>query len=132
MSTLAGLLQMLHVFLDFPHFDQLEKQIAYRKANIVVAFYFIKPRLKVGRSRYLSPKIGAPLKAQKQQSLKYASIASTVHREVEKVTKNGKKFSKPNFTNNSDSSNRFSAPESLLPKLSNGHSLGWELAPLLG
>ena len=60
-------------------------------------------------------------------------LTSTVHQEVEKVTENGKKFSKPNFsTNNSDSSNRFSAPESPLPKLSNGHSLGWELLPLLG
>ena len=60
-------------------------------------------------------------------------LTSTVHREVEKVTKIGKKNSKPNFsTNNSDSSNRFSAPESPLPKLSNGQSLGWELAPLLG
>ena len=33
-------------------------------------------------------------------------------------------------TNNSHRSNRFSAPEHPLPKLSNGHYLGWELAPL--
>ena len=52
----------------------------------------------------------------------FRPLSSTVHREVEKVTKIGKIFSKPNFsTNNSRNSNQFSVPESPLPKLSNAH-----------
>ena len=50
------------------------------------------------------------------------TLTLTVHRKVEKLTKNWQHFLKLNFsTNNSQRSNRFSAPESLLPKLSNAH-----------
>ena len=50
------------------------------------------------------------------------ALTSTVHREVEKLTKFWQIFLKLHFsTNNSRSSNQVSVPENPLPKLSNAH-----------